>query len=112
MQILPVVIDNQIVGASIARQVFRFDSERVSNNHYVAVWSMDIDEPAANVQRLMNVAEEVNQQLHRVAFAERMIRIGMSLQRANTDVEQVNNVVVGSEAGARLVVFAVEREIV
>ena len=62
MQVFPVVIDYQIVPALIAGQILLPDNGRVANNKDRVIRSVHVDEATANVQRLMNVAKEVDQQ--------------------------------------------------
>jgi hypothetical protein len=60
MQVLSIVVDDQIVGAFIAWQVFPLDYQRISNNYYLAVRTVDIDKTATDMERLMNVAQKMN----------------------------------------------------
>ena len=57
----------------------------------------------------MHVTQKMVQQLERIALAQWMVWIGMTLQRANAHVEHVNDVVIGSKARAGLITLAVER---
>lgn len=60
MQVLLIVVDYQLVGAAIARQIFLLNYRRISGNYYRTVWTVYIDETAANVERLVNVSQKVN----------------------------------------------------
>ena len=77
MQIFPVIVDNQIVPAFIVRQIFLRRDCRVLHNQNRSVGTINVNKATTDMQRLMNVAEKMNQQLQRVAFAQGMIWIRM-----------------------------------
>src|SRR5687767_14797474 len=84
---------------------------RVSGNQDGLVRPVRVDETNTHVQRLVQVSNEVCEQSERIAFAEWLIGIRITLQSADANIDQVDDVIIQGESGASLVTGASEGKV-
>src|SRR5687767_12701411 len=107
MKVLPVIINYKIIATFIMTELLPFDSYRVFNDQNRLVGTIDVDEPCTHMERLMDVAGQVDQKPECITLAKRIIRAGTSLECTNANFKHIHHVMLDREVTAGLIAPAV-----